>query len=212
MQKKYIFLHGMGQNASIWDKTKSFFPESTETSCPELSDFFTMGSCCYSEMYSAFCNYCSGFSEPLNLCGLSLGAVLALNYAIDFPQKIASLILIAPQYSMPKFLIKIQNIMFRFMPDRQFANIGFTKKDFIDLTNSMADIDFTDRLEKVNCPVLVLFGEKDSANKKSAVKLAEQLANATFSSIENSGHEVNADNPVLLAEKIKQFSSGFRVC
>lgn len=212
MHKKYIFLHGMGQNASSWDKTKSFLPESTETSCPELSDFFTAGNCCYSEMYSAFCNYCSGFSEPLNLCGLSLGAVLALNYAIDFPQKTASLILIAPQYSMPKFLIKIQNIMFRFMPDGQFADIGFTKKDFIDLTNSMADIDFTDRLEKVNCPVLILCGEKDSANKKSAVKLAEQLANAAFSSIENSGHEVNADNPALLAEKIKQFSSEFRAC
>ena len=36
--------------------------------------------------------------QLLNLCGLSLGAVLALNYAIDFPKKVNSLILIAPQY------------------------------------------------------------------------------------------------------------------
>ena len=43
------------------------------------------------------------------------GAVLALNYAIDFPQKAGSLVLIAPQYDMPKFLLKVQNVLFKFM-------------------------------------------------------------------------------------------------
>lgn len=36
---KYIFLHGMGQNASSWDKTISFLPDNIETVCLELSDF-----------------------------------------------------------------------------------------------------------------------------------------------------------------------------
>ncbi|MCI7574201.1 MAG: alpha/beta hydrolase [Clostridiales bacterium] len=106
MNMKYVFLHGMGQNAASWEKTISFLPEGTEAVCPELSDFFTEGSCYYSSMYAAFCDYCGGFSQSLNLCGLSLGAVLALNYAIDFPQRVNSLILIAPQYDMPKFLIE----------------------------------------------------------------------------------------------------------
>ena len=116
------------------------------------------------------------FSEPLNLCGLSLGAVLALNYAIDFPQRVKSLILIAPQYDMPKFLLKVQNVLFKFMPESQFKDIGLTKKDFITLTNSMADMDFTSGLENVSCPVLVLCGEKDyNVNKKAAIKIAEKL-------------------------------------
>ena len=38
---KYVFLHGMGQNAASWEKTISFLPEGTEAVCPELSDFFT---------------------------------------------------------------------------------------------------------------------------------------------------------------------------
>ena len=75
---KYILLHGMGQNASSWDKTISFLPNDIETVCPELSDFFTEGDCYYSKMYTAFCEYCNHFSMPINLCGLSLGAVLAL--------------------------------------------------------------------------------------------------------------------------------------
>ena len=202
---KYILLHGMGQNASSWNKTVSFLPEGTESLCPELSNFFTEGDCCYSKMYSAFCDYCNNFSAPLNLCGLSLGAVIALNYAIDFPQKVKSLILIAPQYDMPKFLLKVQNVLFKFMPESQFKDIGLTKKDFITLTNSMVDMDFTNGLDKVSCPVLVLCGEKDNVNKKAAVKLVEKLSEAKFSVVENSGHEVNVDNPQKLVKLMENF-------
>ena len=201
---KYILLHGMGQNASSWNETISFLPNTSEIVCPELSDFFSEGNCYYSKMYNAFCDYCNNFSEPLNLCGLSLGAVLALNYAIDYPRRVKSLILIAPQYDMPKFLLKVQNVLFKSMPESQFKDIGLTKKDFITLTNSMADMDFTSGLEKVSCPVLVLCGEKDNVNKKAAVKVAEKLSKAKFSTIENSGHEVNIDNPNGLAKAMKE--------
>ena len=193
----------MGQNASSWDKTISYLPDTTETVCPELSDFFSEDNCNYNEMYSSFCRYCNRFSEPLNFCGLSLGAVLALNYAIDFPQKVSSLILIAPQYNMPKFLLKVQNVLFKFMPESQFKDIGLKKKDFITLTNSMMDMDFTSSLNKVNSPVVVICGEKDNVNKKAAIKLARELPNAKFSTIDNSGHEVNVDNPQGLAKAME---------
>ncbi|MGN0684163.1 MAG: alpha/beta fold hydrolase [Oscillospiraceae bacterium] len=199
---KCILLHGMGQNASSWDKTISFLPKGTETISPELSDFFTEGSCYYSKMYAAFCDFCNGFSEPLFLCGLSLGAVLALNYAIDFPQKVTSLILIAPQYDMPKFLLKVQNVLFKFMPDSQFKDTGLKKNDFITLTNSMSDMNFTNDLDKVNCPVLVLCGEQDNVNKKAAINLTKKLPNAKFGTVAHSGHEVNVDNPQGLANAI----------
>ena len=201
---KYILLHGMGQNASSWDKTISFLPNDIETVCPELSDFFTEGDCYYSKMYTAFCEYCNHFSKPINLCGLSLGAVLALHYAIDFPQRVKSLILIAPQYDMPKFLLKVQNVLFKFMPESQFKDIGLTKKDFITLTNSLADMDFTSGLEKISCPVLVLCGEKDNVNKKASVKLVERLSRARFGMVDNAGHEVNMDNPKGLAKAIQE--------
>lgn len=196
---KYILLHGMGQNASSWDKTISYLPDTAETVCLELSDFFSEGNCNYNKMYSSFCRYCNRFPEPLDLCGLSLGAVLALNYVIDFPQKVSSLILIAPQYNMPKFLLKVQNVLFKFMPESQFKDIGLKKKDFLTLTNSMMDIDFTNSLNNVNCPVAVICGEKDNVNKKAAIKLARELPNAKFITINNSGHEVNLDNPQGLA-------------
>ena len=200
---KYILLHGMGQNASSWDKTISYLPDTTETVCPELSNFFSEDNCNYNKMYSSFCRYCGDFSESLNLCGLSLGAVLALNYAIDFPHRVSSLILIAPQYNMPKFLLKVQNVLFKFMPESQFKGIGLKKKDFITLTNSMMNIDFTNSLNNVNCPVVVICGEKDNVNKKAAIKLARELPKAKFITINNSGHEVNLDNPQGLANAME---------
>ena len=200
---KYILLHGMGQNASSWDKTTSYLPDTVETVCPELSNFFSEGNCNYNKMYSSFCRYCNSFSEPLNFCGLSLGAVLALNYAIDFPDKVSSLILIAPQYNMPKFLLKVQNMLFKFMPESKFKDIGLKKKDFITLTNSMMDINFTNSLNNVNCPAVIICGEKDNVNKKAAIKLARELPNAKLSTIVNSGHEVNVDNPQGLAHAME---------
>mgnify|MGYP004553419333 CR=1 FL=1 len=145
-----------------------------------------------------------GLGSGLSLgSALSLGAVLALNYAIDFPDKVSSLILIAPQYNMPKFLLKVQNMLFKFMPESKFKDIGLKKKDFITLTNSMMDINFTNSLNNVNCPAVIICGEKDNVNKKAAIKLARELPNAKLSTIVNSGHEVNVDNPQGLAHAME---------
>ena len=130
---------------------------------------------------------------------------LADYYAIDFPQRVMSLVLIAPQYDMPKFLLRVQNLVFKFMPKSQFQNIGLTKNDFITLTNSMVNMDFTKDIEKIFCPVLVLCGEKDNVNKTVAVKLTERLPRAKFITINNSKHEVNLDNPNELAKAIKEY-------
>lgn len=58
----------------------------------------------YGELYAAFSEECGREKDEIVLCGLSLGAVLALNYAIDHPDKVKALVLIAAQYKMPERL------------------------------------------------------------------------------------------------------------
>ncbi|MGO4928740.1 alpha/beta fold hydrolase [Fundicoccus sp. Sow4_F4] len=48
--------------------------------------------------------------------GISLGGTLALNYAVDFPEAVDSLTLINTQFKMPKVLLSLQNIFFKFIP------------------------------------------------------------------------------------------------
>lgn len=200
-----IFIHGLGQTPSSWDKTVSCLSEQITAQCPDLSSLLNDAESTYENLYRVFAAYCDEFPEPIDLCGLSLGAVLALNYAIDNPQKVGTLILIAPQYKMPKALLKCQNFIFKFMPKSTFENIGANKQDFINLTNSMADLDFSGDLKKVVCPALILCGEKDRANMKAAKSLAEIIQNAEFRLVEKSGHEVNVDEPKGLAEIINAY-------
>ena len=89
---------------------------------------------------------------------------------------------------------------FPFFPKSMFDGMVFDKNATSVLTNSMRELDFTDKVKMVQCPTLVLCGEKDSANKKSAYYLAENIPHAELKVIKNTGHIVNEENPKGLAE------------
>ncbi|MDR2558312.1 MAG: alpha/beta hydrolase [Oscillospiraceae bacterium] len=204
---QYVFIHGLGQDSLSWENTISRITSPISVVCSNLSEFLDNKEMTYMNLYHSFSEYCNRTSEPLNLCGLSLGGVLALNYTIDYPAKVHSLVLIGTQYKMPKTLLRFQNIIFRFMPESIFKNTGFKKNDFIQLTNSMSDLDFSGKLSNITCPVLVMCGDKDNANKKAAKNLAANILQADIQFIEKAGHEVNVNNPKSLAEKLDKFYS-----
>ncbi len=174
--------------------------------CPEIRSFLSGGGG-YTEVYRAFSQYCDVIAEPLDLCGISLGAVLALHYAIEHPSSVTSLVLIAPQYKAPKWLLAVQNALFRLIPEKAFDGAGLTRKEFIALTRSMMELDLSGRIKEVTCPVLVVYGEHDKANRKAAELLAKELAYAKLKIIQNAGHEVNKEAPERLAYVISDFYS-----
>ena len=159
----------------------------------------------YAEVYQAFSQLCGAYQDRLNLCGLSLGGMLALNYAIQYPANVNSLVLIGTPYEIPGRLLKFQNLLFKLMPESVFKKIGCSKKDFIHLSNSMADLNFMGQAAKLNCPVLVLCGEKDKANMESAKRFYEVINNCQLIVMEDSGHEINKDNPHKLAGILQDF-------
>lgn len=202
---QYIFIHGLGQNPASWDSTISFISKPIDAVCPDLAALLENKEATYENLYRAFSDYCNGISQPLNLCGLSLGGILALNYAIDHPAEVQSLVLIGTQYKMPVTLLRLQDIIFRFMPRSAFKGLGFQKKDFIELTNSMISLDFSKTLKNISVPTLVLCGEKDKANQKAAKALAENIRGAKLQLVEGAGHEVNMDSPEKLASLLEVF-------
>lgn len=201
----YLFLHGLGQGADSWDKTISHFSQREHAVCPVLWDFFEDETFIYDNLYRHFAQYCDKQEGDLHLCGLSLGAVLSLHYTIDHPAKIVSLVLIAPQYKMPRRLLQFQNILLRCMPKQVFSAAGINKQNFIRLSRSMIHLDFSDRLEQITCPTLVLCGEKDAINQSAAKQLAGYLPNGEFHFVPDAKHEVNMDAPEKLARQLNQF-------
>jgi pimeloyl-ACP methyl ester carboxylesterase len=202
---KYIFINGLGQNSSSWEKTISYIERIADIANPDLFELLQDKKTTYNNLYSAFCEYLEESSEPVVLIGLSLGAILALNYTIEHPRSVHSLVLIGAQYKMPKLLLKVQNIIFRFMPESSFQKIGSSKNDFILLSKSMMEIDFSKDLKKVQCNTLVLCGEKDIVNKWAAKKLAEKIPKSEIGTVMDAGHEINMDAPEKLASIINEF-------
>lgn len=200
----YILIHGLGQDSNSWGKVEYYLTNyNQKVEVPNLFKISKGKS--FDNLYNDFEKYCNSFNDKLNLCGLSLGEILALEYTKKFPNKVNSLIIIGVPYKIPKLLFSLQNIIFKFLPNNTFEKIGTTKKDFCLLVNSMKNINILKNTTNIKCKTLVLCGKKDKTNLKNIKLLSENIQNSKVELINNSGHEVNVDNPQELFNKIYKF-------
>ena len=203
-----ILVHGLGQDEKSWNEVKKQLNNNgINVETPNLFSIVQNYQVNYENMYRTFADYCNSFNEKINLVGLSLGGVLAIDYIIEFPEKINSITLIGTPYETPKAIFTIQNIIYKFIPKRIFEKRGCPKKDIISLLDSMKNLSIPDKAPNIKCNTLIICGEKekDNINMKSAKQLNEVIQNSKFKIIENAGHEVNIDNPKELANTIYDF-------
>lgn len=200
-----ILIHGSGHKAASWNETISHMENSDDILCPNLVSVLKGKEANYTNLYSSFTEYCGKIDGQVHLCGISLGGILALNYALDFPEKMKTLVLIGTPYKVPKAAFALQNMIFRFLPKSVFENMAFDKKHTFALGNSMKSLDFSDIVQNIKCPALIICGKKDNANMKSAYYLAQNIKNAELKIIENAGHVVNEDAPEALAKILDDY-------
>ena len=202
---KKILIHGSGHKAASWDKVISYMNNDKDILCPNLSEILNGKEASYDNLYSSFVEYCNKIDGKIDLCGLSLGGILALNYAIDYPNKVEKLVLIGTPHKVPKVMFSIQNIIFKFLPKSMFDTMAFNKKDTFILGKTMKNIDFSNRVQNIKCQTLIIGGEKDNANLKSAHYLAENIENAKLEIMKNTGHIINEESPKELAKTLIEF-------
>lgn len=199
-----VLLHGLGQNASSWRSVEKLL--NSPAFCPNLFDRCKEG-LSYEKVFAAFEDSAAGCPEPLKLCGLSLGGILALDYAGRFPERVRSIVLIGVPHRIPALLFAFQNAVFRLMPQKAFESMGVKKADIISLCRSMRRLDIKAMAEKVGCPALILCGSKDKANAASVDTLCGWISKSEARLIENCGHEVNIQQPEALAKELTEFWS-----
>jgi len=203
---KNILIHGLGQNSQSWDNTSVYLKENNiDIICPDLFEITKNTSKDYKMLYNTFSDFCNNQKEKLNLCGLSLGGVLALDFVKEYPEKVNSIILIGTPYKISKVLFKLQGLIFHIMPKRVFEKMGCSKREFFTLVNSMSNLNIAKDLETIKCKSLIICGDKDNANMENANLLNKSIKNSKFKVINNSSHEVNIDNPKELANIIYGF-------
>ena len=208
MKMTKIFIHGSGHKGSSWNEVVKRMKNKDSILCPDLSTILSGKEASYSHLYSSFVEYCNGIEGKIDLCGLSLGGILALNYAIEYPGKVKSLVLIGTPHKVPKLMFSIQNLIFRLLPKSTFKGMAFNKKDTFILGNTMQELDFSNNVQVINCPTLIICGEKDKANMKSAHFLSENIKGSELRIIKETGHVVNEENPKELARILDDYYDG----
>ena len=205
--EKVILIHGSGHKAASWKETVSRLDCCENVLCPELSAILGGEDASYPNLRAAFAAYCAQAGGPVHLCGLSLGGILALDYTLEHPEAVKTLVLIGTPHKVPKAAFALQNVVFRLLPQSTFASMAFDKKNTFALGNSMRDLDFSGSVQKIRCPTLILCGEKDRANIQSARVLSQNIKGAQLQLITQTGHVVNEENPGALAERLNEFYS-----
>ena len=195
-----ILLHGLGQAPDSFSITSLWLKGAHIPSLRALM----AGKADYPSLYQGFAHYCGGVAGPLGIAGVSLGGVLALDYALQNPGKVGALALIATPSQMPKKLLAVQDILFRLMPERMFAKSGFSKSETRALARSMRELDFSGRLGELKMPVLLVCGGKDEGNLKQMREMQKHIA-ADLVILEHAGHEVNLDEPERLGGLLRDF-------
>lgn len=202
---KTILIHGFGHRAAGWDETISHMKSRQDILCPDLPSLLRGREATYQNLYAAFADECDRLGEPLHLCGLSLGGILALHYASEHPRQVSSLVLIGTPHQIPKVAFALQTVIFRFLPASAFQAMAFSKRDTLALSASMKALDLSGRAQRIQCPTLILCGEKDRANLKSAHFFSRNITNAALTVVDRAGHALNEDAPQALARLLDDF-------
>ena len=117
---KTILLHGLGQGPESWAAVRAELGEGPDLLSPALTELFPNGEVSYPSLFRGLEDYCGALAGPLALCGLSLGGVLVLDYALRHPDRVDRLALIGAQFRMPTGLLRVQDLAFRLMPAGMF--------------------------------------------------------------------------------------------
>lgn len=201
-----IFLPGLGQDATVWNNVIAHL--NTELNTESLNLFSDIDE--NTEVTLDFLNKevdkkLRTIKEPYILCGLSLGGILALSIAPNQSDFLQGLIVSGAQFESPnKLLIDLQNLMFRFMPNKNFSELGITKKQMIRFCQSMKSLNLRSGLTKLTTPTTIICGTKDKANLSAAKSLSSVISNSELKLIAG-GHMLNEEKPLEFADTINSF-------
>lgn len=196
-----VLLHGAGQTPAAWDAVIDALPDHIDTHAPDLrlDASFTLPAAT-----RAVARHIDSLDHGrVVLCGLSLGAVIAVLAAAERPERVAALALSAIQVRPSPLLMHLQRMAIRATPARLIeTGTGPSKRELLHVLDVAAGIDLTSTLPHLPMPALVLCGTRDHANLRAARQAARLLPNARLEIVPDAGHEWNRTHPQLLARTL----------
>ena len=151
-------------------------------------------------------------AEPFDLCGLSLGALVALRMTLDDPGRVRRLALCAGFASLPvrfRLLQAAVGTIAALVPARARGELGSLDRSAVRAVfREGRRFDVSAELGRLRMPVLVLVGERDRANTGLSTALAEALPHARLEVVTGAGHVANVDAPEAFTAALRSFLDG----
>lgn len=140
-----------------------------------------------------------------HFCGLSLGAMLAFEIAVEHPERTITLTLAAGQVKPPRVLMKIQRAFMRLLPARMISSAGVSKSQLIAVVDAVSHTDFSSKLALIAAPTLVICGSKDWESIPAPRALASGSRDSELRIIDGAGHLANTQTPELFSSVLNDF-------
>lgn len=203
-----VFLHGIGAGPGSWDAQISALPDGFSGFAPAIAGLLNAEGENFSLAAAA-----AALRRELDrrrigrahVCGLSLGGMVATQFAIDYPQRIASLVLSGSQVHPNPKLMKAQSAIMRVLPARLVAQPGMSKQQMLAVLRTVGETDFRAHLSRITTPTLVLCGLRDRPNLPAARELAVGIPAAELQLVPGAGHEWNVHQPEEFNRRIRTF-------
>jgi len=197
-----VLLHGLGTGPEAWRPQVEALSATRHVIAPPLalSPAFTVESAA-AQLWDSL------DAEAVDLCGLSLGALVALRATLDRPARVRRLVLCAGFASLPRRFRLLQwalGAAAALAPARTLP-AGLDRRTVGAVFRAGRTFDVSRELTRLTIPALVLVGERDRPNLRLSRDLAERLPNAELRVVPGAGHLANLDAPEAFNEALREF-------
>lgn len=210
--RSVVFLHGLAEVPGVWDAQRAALPSGFEGVAVDVFDGAGSGAASAFSLEGASALVVDELDrlgiEQADVCGLSLGAMIALQLALDHPKRVRSLTLAAGQVKPPRALMAVQSAVMRMLPSSVFEKQGAAKDVMFPVLQAVGRVDFSARLAAVSVPTLVLCGSKDRPNLPAARWLAQGIRDAQLHIIPGAGHQSHIQAPDEFSRALGAFLTG----
>jgi 3-oxoadipate enol-lactonase len=164
--------------------------------------------------------------ERVDLAGLSLGALVALQTAVERPSRVRRLVLAAGFARLPRRLRVLQLVVaaaarltprsllvrglassvpesHRAAATRELA--ALTSAELARVMRAGARFDVAETASRLDIPTLVVCGDRDRHNLPLSRALAAVMPRADLQVIPDAGHVVNLEQPNAFTEAVRRF-------
>lgn len=222
-----VLTHGLAATAATWAAQVEGLSTSFQVVTWDLRGHGqspgSPGDCRLSDLANDLCSvFDAARLDRAVVLGHSAGGVVAMQFALDHPERCAGLVLVGTASECNarsnEFYETLATIALErgMAPVRRRLGLGSSEPDptevdpqtFARVARVMADLHhepLTPRLNEIRCPTLIIVGEKDFLGAGGSVILSRHIADSELHIVPQRGHGIFLEDPLGFNELVDGF-------